>query len=259
MSPFKLAISAEMVFLDLPFIERVKRIHALGFSAEIWNWTHKDISALAATGADFTSMTGYISGSLTDPDGIRQLLDSARESIGVAERLNCPSLNLHGTGLGDGGLPVQPVGQTTGRMWLSACKTLEKIARLGEDAGRVFLLENLNTEVDHPGVPFARADDTLALIEAVGSPHLKMNLDLYHAQIGEATLSELIPRAGSATGEAQAADVPGRKEPGTGEIHYPAIARALHAMGYSGVVGLEGWASGDSELALERFRQAFTL
>ena len=259
MSPFKLAVSAEMVFLDLPFVERVQRIHALGFSAEIWNWTDKDIAALVATGADFTSMTGYISGTLTDPGGIRQLLDSARESLGVAERLNCPSLNLHGTGLGDGGLPVQPVSQTTGGMWLSACKTLEKIARLGEDAGRVFLLENLNTAVDHPGTPFARADDTLALIEAVGSPYLKMNLDLYHAQIGEGNLIELIQRAGSAIGEIQVADVPGRKEPGTGEIHYPAIAKALHAISYSGVVGLEGWASGDSELALARFRQAFTL
>ena len=248
MMPFKLAVSAEMVFLDLPFIERVKRIHALGFSAEIWGWADKDIQALAATGADFTSMTGYLTGTLTDPDGIRQLLDSARESLGIAERLNCPCLNLHGTGLGEGGLPVQPVSHTTGRMWLSACKSLEKIARLGEDAGRVFLLENLNTAVDHPGTPFARADDTLALIEAVGSPHLKMNLDLYHAQIGEGNLSEI-----------QVADVPGRKEPGTGEIHYPAIARALHAMGYTGVVGLEGWASGDSETALERFRQAFTL
>nr|WP_314570195.1 TIM barrel protein [uncultured Pseudomonas sp.] len=259
MIPFTLAVSAEMVFLDLPFIERVQRIHALGFSAEIWNWTDKDINALAATGADFTSMTGYITGTLTDPDGIRQLLDSARESLGIAEQLNCPSLNLHGTGLGDGGLPVQPVSRTTARMWLSACKALEKIARLGEDAGRVFLLENLNTAVDHPGTPFARADDTLALIEAVGSPHLKMNLDLYHAQIGEGNLIELIQRAGTHIGEIQVADVPGRKEPGTGEIHYPAIARALHAMGYSGVVGLEGWASGDSTLALERFRQAFTL
>ncbi|MBV4456149.1 MULTISPECIES: TIM barrel protein [Pseudomonas] len=259
MMPFKLAVSAEMVFLDLPFVERVKRIHALGFSVEIWSWTDKDIGALAATGADFTSMTGYISGTLTDPDGIRHLLDSARESLGVAERLNCPSLNLHGTGLGNGGLPVHPVSQTTGRMWLSACKALEKIARLGEDAGRMFLLENLNTEVDHPGTPFARADDTLALIEAVGSPHLKLNLDLYHAQIGEGNLIELIERAGAAIGEIQVADVPGRKEPGTGEIHYPAIARALHAMGYRGVVGLEGWASGDSPLALERFRQAFIL
>ncbi|MEE4573938.1 TIM barrel protein [Pseudomonas alliivorans] len=257
--PFTLAISAEMVFIDLPFTERVERIHALGFSAEIWNWTTKDIAALVATGADFTSMTGYISGNLTDPDDIGRLLDSARESLAVAEQLNCPSLNLHGTGLDAEGMPVKPVTHTTGRMWLNACKTLEKIARLGEDAGRVFLLENLNTEVDHPGTPFARADETLALIEAVDSPHLKMNLDLYHAQIGEGNLIELIQRAGKAIGEIQVADVPGRMEPGTGEIHYPAIARALFNIGYNGVVGLEGWASGDSELALERFRRAFTL
>ncbi|WP_122570123.1 TIM barrel protein [Pseudomonas viridiflava] len=258
-TPFKLAVSAEMVFLDRPFTERVERIHTLGFSVEIWNWTTKNIAALVATGADFTSMTGYISGNLTDQDDIGRLLDSARESLRVAEQLNCPSLNLHGTGLDADGLPVKPVAHTTGPMWLSACKTLEKIARLGEDAGRVFLLENLNTEVDHPGTPFARAEDTLALIEAVDSPYLKMNLDLYHAQIGEGNLIELIQRAGKAIGEIQVADVPGRMEPGTGEIHYPAIARALSRIGYSGVVGLEGWASGDSERALERFRHAFTL
>ena len=50
------------------------------------------------------------------------------------------------------------------------------------------------------------------------------------------------------------ADVPGRCEPGTGEIAYPAIARALADVGYRGTVGLEAWASSDSELALERFR-----
>ncbi|MDO7929226.1 TIM barrel protein [Pseudomonas sp. KFB-139] len=257
--PFKLAVSAEMVFLDLPFVQRVQRIHELGFSAEIWDWTTKDIAALSATGADFTSMTGYISGNLTDAEDIQRLLDSARESLAVAERLNCPSLNLHGTGLDNKGLPVKPVGHASGRMWLNACKTLEKIARLGEEHSRVFLLENLNTQVDHPGTPFSRAEDTLALIEAVDSPHLKMNLDLYHAQIGEGNLIELIQRAGTAIGEIQVADVPGRMEPGTGEIHYPAIAKALHRTGYSGVVGLEGWASGDPDIALHRFRQAFTL
>ena len=64
----------------------------------------------------------------------------------------------------------------------------------------MFLLENLNTRVDHPGTPFARAEDTLALIEAVASPHLKLNLDLYHAQIGEGNLIELIQRAEGAAG-----------------------------------------------------------
>lgn len=259
-SPFILAASAEMVFLDLPFVERVRRLHALGFAVEIWDWTRHDIDALAATGARFTSMTGYVSGDLVSTEGRAALLASARESLAVAERLGCASLNLHGTGLDNRGLPINPLTSVSGGQWLAAATTLADIARLGASAGKVFLLENLNTAVDHPGVPFARAEDTLALIEAVASPHLRLNLDLYHAQIGEGNLIELIRRAGPAIGEIQVADVPGRCEPGTGEIHYPAIARALATLGYRGVVGLEGWASeGDTERALERFRTAFSL
>ena len=88
-----------------------------------------------------------------------------------------------------------------------------------------------------------------------------MMLDLYHAQIGEGNLIELIRRCGDAIGEVQVADVPGRCEPGTGEINYPAIARALRDIGFTGTVGMEAWASGDgtagSEAALEAFRRAF--
>jgi hydroxypyruvate isomerase len=86
-----------------------------------------------------------------------------------------------------------------------------------------------------------------------------MMLDLYHAQIGEGNLIELVRRCGEAIGEIQVADVPGRCEPGTGEIYYPAIAKALHDMGFHGTVGLEGWATGDSVAALDAFRAAFTV
>jgi hydroxypyruvate isomerase len=48
-------------------------------------------------------------------------------------------------------------------------------------------------------------------------------------------------------------------EPGTGEINYKAIARALKDMGYRGTIGMEAWASGDDETALARFRDAFTV
>jgi len=155
---------------------------------------------------------------------------------------------------------VRPVHEVTGPMWLAARRTLGRIAELGERAGVTFCLENLNTKLDHPGVPFARAADTLALVEDVGSPHLRMMLDLYHAQIDEGNLIELIRRAGPAIGEIQVADVPGRCEPGTGEINYPAVAAALAESGYRGVVGLEGHAAdGDTERALERFRAAFTV
>jgi hydroxypyruvate isomerase len=247
-----------MVFLELPIIERVRRIAELGFQVEIWDWTAKDLDALAGTGAVFSSMTGYVTGTLTDDQGASELLASAERSIAVAERLGCPRLNLHGTGLDDRGLPVRPVHQVTGAMWLAAAGTLDRIADLGERAGVTFCLENLNTAVDHPGVPFARAADTLALVEAVGRPGLRMMLDLYHAQIGEGNLIQLLRRAGPLIGEVQVADVPGRCEPGTGEINYPAIAAALEELGYRGTVGLEAWASGDSEQALERFRAAFT-
>ena len=121
-----------------------------------------------------------------------------------------------------------------GPLWISAARTLTRLGELAERAGVTFCLENLNTAVDHPGVPFARAADTLALVEAVGHPQVRLMLDLYHAQIGEGNLIELVRRAGPLIGEIQVADVPGRCEPGTGEINYPAIAAALADMGYAG-------------------------
>ncbi len=254
-----LAVSAEMTFTDLPFVERVRRIDALDFQVEIWDWSTKDIDALVGTGAVFSSMTGYLTGRLADDDGAAELLATASQSLEIADRLGCPRLNLHGTGLDGQGLPILPTIDVTPAMWLRAVRTLAAVAELGERHGRVFTLENLNTAVDHPGTPFARAADTLALVRAVDNPHLRMNLDLYHAQIGEGNLIALVEEALPWIGEIQVADVPGRREPGTGEIHYPAVARALHRLGYTGVVGLEGWASGRSEDALEAFRRAFTV
>jgi hydroxypyruvate isomerase len=256
---FPLAVCAEMVFTELPLIERIETIHAAGFAVEIWDWTSKDAAQLQGTGAEFTSMTGYVTGDLITSDGADDLLRTAEQSIPFAQAIRCASLNLHGTGLGEGGIPLRPVEVVTGEMWLAAERTLSRIADLGERHGVTFVLENLNTEVDHPGTPFAKAADTLALVAAVDSPHLKMNLDLYHAQIGEGNLVELIGRAAPHLGEVQVADVPGRHEPGTGEVRWPFVARALADAGYDGVVAMEAFASGDSHLALQRFREAFTV
>ena len=257
MATYTLAASAEMLYLDLPFLDRVHRIAERGLQVEIWDWSTKDIDALAAVGAEFSSMTGYLEGNLTEPDGIEALLTTAQQSLDVAKRLDCPRLDLHGTGLDNRGLPVRSVETVTPAMWLTAADTLRKVAERGEQAGRVFTLENLNLAVDHPGTPFATAADTLALVQAVDSPHLRMNLDLYHAQIGEGNLIELVRKALPDIGEIQVADVPGRCEPGTGEIHYPAVAAALRDIGYTGVVGLEGWAKNDPDDALDAFEAAF--
>lgn len=257
---FQLAVCAEMVFRDLPLLNRVERIHNLGFAAEIWSWHDKDLAALAATGATFTSMTGYLHGDLVDPETCDEVVRTAELSVKAAETLGVTRLNLHTAELVDG-QAARPRYRTDGRMWTTALRTLERIGDLGARTGVTFCVENLNTIVDHPGVPLARAKDTLALVEGVGHPHVKMMLDLYHAQIGEGNLCELVRRCGDAIGEIQVADVPGRCEPGTGEIHYPAIAAALRDIGYTGTIGMEGWASQaggvGSEAALSAFRSAF--
>ena len=87
-----------------------------------------------------------------------------------------------------------------------------------------------------------------------------MNLDLYHAQIGEGNLIQLVRDSASAasvrcrwpTYPAGASRAPAR----SATRRSPA---ALDETGYDGVVGLEAWASGDSTAALEAFRTAFTL
>ena len=261
MADVRLAVCAEMVFTDLPLIDRIRRIDDLGFAVEIWTWHDKDLSALAATGAQFSSMTGYLHGDLIDPASADEVVRTAELSIKAAETLGVPRLNLHTAELADG-KAARPRHRSTGVMWLTAQRALERIGDLGAAAGVTFCVENLNTIVDHPGVPLARAKDTLALVEGVGHPHVRMMLDLYHAQIGEGNLVELVRRCGDAIGEVQVADVPGRCEPGTGEINYPAIARALRDIGYTGTIGLEAYASAEgiagSEAALSAFRAAFS-
>ena len=257
MTSYRLAASAEMLFRDLDFVDRVKHIHERGFEVEIWNWTTKDLNALAATGATFSSMTGYIEGDLLDDDGIAQLLRTAELSLQASAIIDCPRLNIHGTGLDENGQAIKQKTHTTPAEFAKATETLTRMAQLGEKYGKVFTLENLNLPVDHPGTPFALARETLALIKAVDHPNLRLNLDLYHAQIGEGNLTELVRECFDYIGEIQVADVPGRCEPGTGEINYQRVAKELKALGYTGVVGLEGWASGDSDAALDAFAAAF--
>ena len=201
-----LAVCAEMIFRDYTIEERIRRLRDLGFEVEIWNWTHYDIDALSRLGATWSSMTGYVHGNLVDDDGGRALVRTARDAIAVAQQLGCPRLVLHGTELNSAGLPVAPVATVTGAMWLTAYRTLSTLADLAESNGVTFCLENLNTTVDHPGVPFGRAQDTLTLVESVNRPGVRLMLDLYHAA----------KRRGKSHHVASESCTPTRRDPGRG-------------------------------------------
>ena len=255
---FQLAACAEMLWTDKPIDWRASRLTEMGFGVGLWNWPDHDIDKLEQTGADFTIMNGYLDGRLADDEGADMLLASARQTAQIGKRLGVSRLNLHGTGLGEGGIPlVQSEGETA-EMWLKAKDTLMRICDLAEEEDLVFCLENLNL-IDHPGCPFGSTEAVLALVSSVNRPELRINLDLYHTQIGEGDLIRWCERCLPFIGEIQVADNPGRCEPGTGEINYQAVARALADMGYDGPVGLESFARGRAEDALNAFRAAFTV
>lgn len=256
--PFALAACAEMLWRDRPIDWRARRLKEMGFGVGLWNWPDHDIAALAKTGATFTIMNGYLKGRLADDEGADLLLASARETAKVGKRLGVQRLNLHGTGLGDGGIPIVKSDVTTGRMWLKARDTLSRICDLAETEGVVFTLENLNL-LDHPGCPFGTTEAVFSLVSNIDRPQLRINLDLYHTQIGEGDLVRWCKTCLPWIGEVQVADNPGRCEPGTGEINYAGVAKALNEMGYRGPIGMEAFAANEPEAALEAFRAAFTV
>lgn len=255
---FQLAACAEMLWRDKPIDWRAIRLKEMGFGVGLWNWPSWDIGRLEKTGATFTIMNGYLEGRLTDAEGAAMLLSSVRETVQVGKRLGVHRLNLHGTGLGDMGVPIPRIGAFAPGMVNRARDTLHRICDLAEAEGVVFTLENLNP-LDHPGCPLGSTGDVLALVSSVNRPELRINLDLYHTQIGEGDLIRWCQACLPWIGEVQVADNPGRYEPGTGEINYQGVARALAGMGYDGPVALEAFAKGAEEAALDAFRNAFTV
>lgn len=256
---FSLAVCAEMVWTDRPIEWRVACLHERGFGIGLWNVTDHDQTKLAATGARFSIMNGFLQGGLTDLDSAHALLESAEQMARIGRSLGVERLNLLGQSMGPNGGPAQPVPELTEAMEQMALQTLRRVADLADRLQVTFTLENLNTLVDHPGMPFARAEQTLALVSAVNHPRLRLNLDLYHAQIGEGNLTQLCQRALPWIGEIQVADVPGRHEPGTGEVNWRHLALALNQMGYHGPITMEARPKGNVDQALEAFRHAFTL
>jgi hydroxypyruvate isomerase len=247
-----------MLWRDRPISWRASRLKEMGFGVGLWNWTDWDVTSLERTGATFTIMNGYLKGRLSDKDGAAALLKSVRETVAVGKRLGVHRLNLHGTGLGDMGVPIPKIGSFAPGMVTRARDTLHRICDLAEAEGVVFTLENLNP-IDHPGCPFGSTAEVLSLVSAVNRPQLRINLDLYHTQIGEGDLIRWCEACLPWIGEVQVADNPGRCEPGTGEINYVGVARALREMNYEGPVGMEAFAAKEPEAALEAFRAAFTV
>jgi hydroxypyruvate isomerase len=256
----KPAVCADTVFLDLPFAERVRKIADAGFQVEFWTWQQhlQELEALAdQPGIEFNAFTGYLEGAIVDPAGADLFVDGCERTLPIAKMLGCETLVLSTGELGPNGEVIHSIPAHPGRRWISAYRTLARIAELGEEHGVTYVLEHLNTKVDHPGFPLPHVEDAAELVSAVGSPNLRLMFDVYHAQVEEGNVLQLIRDFGDLFGNIHLADVPGRHEPGTGELHYGRVIDELRAVGYQGAVTLEAYPRESDQLALERFGSLF--
>jgi hydroxypyruvate isomerase len=256
---YSLSVCADTILLQRSFLERVREISRAGFLVEFWSWSGRDLDAIATDpGIQICAFTGYLKGCMVHPEGIEEFLRGIQTSLDAAARLRCKALFLSSGQLDERGQVAHNIAAHPATRWISAYKTLCRVAEIAEKHDLVFNVEHLNTKVDHPGFPFARVEDVVSVLREVGSTRIKLLFDIYHAQVEEGSLIDTIRECHSFIGHIHVADVPGRHEPGTGEIRYRRVAEALREVGYNGVVGLEAYPQADDFEAMTRFREVFS-
>ncbi len=105
--------------------------------------------------------------------------------------------------------------------------------------GATVMIEPINSRIDMPGYWLDDVVQAFRLQQAIGRDNVKVQYDIYHAQIIAGDLARTLEANIDRIGHIQIADNPGRHEPGTGEIHYPFLFDLLDRLGYDGWIGCE--------------------
>jgi hydroxypyruvate isomerase len=148
---------------------------------------------------------------LVNPREREAFLHELAATIEAAKKMDCKQLVVL-TGNELGGTP-------RAEQMANAVAALREAAPLLEKNGVTAILEILNTSVNHAGYFLYYVRDGTELVDRVGSPNVKLLFDIYHVQIMEGNLIENIRMNIDRIGHFHVGDVPGRHEPGTGEIN----------------------------------------
>lgn len=247
----RLSVCVETLFRDEPFLDRLRRVAELGFPGfEFWRQDDKDLEAIARLRDELNlTWVGMVGTSLplTDPQLNDAVVSELEKSIAAAKDVGCLSL-------------IVTSGRENEQLDRDAqhdniVEILKAVAPSAEKANVTIVLEPLNTAVNHPGTYLSSSYEGYEILRKVNSSHVKLLFDIYHQQITEGNVTANFREHIDLIGHFHIADVPGRHEPGTGELHYANILRAISETGYQGFVGCEFRPSGDDAAALEYVKQ----
>ncbi len=249
----KPSVCIDAVLENIPLEDALKIVADSGIDAfEFWCWWEKDLEGLCK-GRDANRLsisaccTKFVS--LVDPAKRSEYLDGLEQSIAAAKTLNCPTLISQ---VGDFRKGVSREEQSQ-----SLKDGLFEAAPLLEAAGITLVIEPLNERVDHAGYFLIRSDEAFSIVDAVGSPRVKVVFDIYHQQISEGNVIHNLVENIDRIAHFHAAGNPGRHELTRGELHYERIFDAIRSTNYHGYVGLEYWPKEDAAKGLRQVAKWF--
>lgn len=257
--PYTLSINIEIMFpRTMPRPERMKVVAAQGFKAySFWNTTEQEQDAMLKvqeeTGLRCASITGPgNSGSstgLTKPGMEKVYLDDITARVKMAARFGGPQ-------------PIIFVGQVQPDVAWEQQRSqivsgLKKAGDIAAEWGITLVVEPLSRSPGQTRMALDTAAVAFPAIEETSHPHVKICFDMYHLQLMEGNITNNLRQglAKGLLGLVQIGEVPGRKEPGTGEIDYAYMMRVLREQNYKGYLDTEMGTSTTPEAAMQLARK----
>ena len=237
----KLCANLSFLFTERPMDERFAAAAAAGFGAvELPSpYEHVDEYAerlrehalrLVLFNLPMGDFAAGERGFALDPARREEFREGVERALDAARRLSCTRINAL-VGIRKPDLDEQV-------MWKTAVENLRYAASRLSEGGITLMVEPLNA-IDTPNFFIETTARALRLLDDAGAENVRLQFDCYHAQRGEGNLLATFARHVGRIGHVQIADSPDRHQPGTGELAYERILRAIDAAGYAGWVGLE--------------------
>ena len=256
--PFQFSIMLWTVFTGMPFEDRLAKVAEAGYRnvqlvGEYRMWTDDQYASINAKrkslGITFDATTAVRHG-LVNPQDRDALLAEIKDALPIMERLECPSLIVT-SGNVVTGLSHDEQHQSCIDGLKAAIPLIEGKKINGQPVK--IIVENIDPE-ENPKYYLTSVAEGFEIVKAVDHPQVRFLYDLYHEQIAEGNLIEKIQKNLPYISVIHIADVPGRHEPGTGEINFVNIYRKLIELKYDGIVAMEFRPTGDAVAMLRAAR-----
>lgn len=256
------SVSIELMWSDRSYAERAVAAAAAGFDlVDLWDSRTSDIGAVAAAcrakGIGINGFFGNRDFSLCDRSARRQVREEVGRALDTARSVGARQLHVFSNAIRPGGVVVTSPPVPPQALLENCVSSLVDLVELVRGSGVTLVLEHLNT-IFLPGYFFG--DASLATIAAreVDAPEVGVVLDCFHQQLCGGRLADHLVAALPWLVRFDVAEVPGRHEPGAGEIDFRFLRDLLDRHGWDGTVSFETVPSdGSPETAVKAIDDVF--